>query len=105
VEVPVAAPKPTPAASAPTTVDGGVETYGSATPSKPATPAAEAALHAPTPAPEVRVEENDDLSIPVPAGAKCKRLGCGAEWEGEEISRGNGPKAVCHYHPMNVSTE
>ncbi|TXT12889.1 hypothetical protein VHUM_01290 [Vanrija humicola] len=78
----------------------GVETYGAKTPAKPATPAPQAALHADTPEPEVKEDEQDDLSLPVPAGAKCKRLGCGAEWEGEAVSRGDGEKAVCRYHPQ-----
>lgn len=51
---------------------------------------------------EVKEEEQDDLSAPVPDGARCKRLACGATWEGEQVSRGEGEKAVCRYHPQPV---
>lgn len=47
--------------------------------------------------------EQDDPSVPVPKGARCKRLACGATWEGEEVSRGDGEKAICRYHPQAVS--
>ncbi|KIR69599.1 hypothetical protein I312_101731 [Cryptococcus bacillisporus CA1280] len=49
---------------------------------------------------EVKEEEQDDLSVPVPDGARCKRLACGATWEGEQVSRGEGEKAVCRHHPQ-----
>lgn len=107
---PIVAPAPVAVKTeAPSTVAGGVETYGSAKP-KPAAVAAaanEAPIHTPTPAPapQKEVEEEDDLSVPVPEGAKCKRLGCGADWKGEAVSRGDGPEAVCHYHPMAVSMD
>lgn len=51
---------------------------------------------------EVKEEEQDDLSVPVPDGARCKRLACGATWEGEQVSRGEGEKAVCRHHPQPV---
>lgn len=94
------------AAPAATSVAGGVETYGS-TPAASAPssiPASMVPSSAPTPppAPEL-VEEDDDLSLPVPDGAKCKRLGCGAVWQGEAVSRGDGAEALCTYHPQAVS--
>lgn len=49
--------------------------------------------------------EDDDLSIPVPDTAPCKRLGCSARWEGEEVSRGDGAAAKCRYHPQGVSSQ
>ncbi|EIW66535.1 CORD and CS domain-containing protein [Tremella mesenterica] len=53
------------------------------------------------PAKGIEIEtEEDDLSLPVPEGTRCKRTTCGAIWEGEEISRGNGIKSKCKYHPQ-----
>jgi hypothetical protein len=98
--------KPAPAAEeapAMTASSGGVETYGS-------TPAASAPASVPTstvpskaPTPPPVEDEEDDLSLPVPEGAKCKRLGCGAAWQGAEVSRGDGPDAACTYHPQKVA--
>jgi hypothetical protein len=51
---------------------------------------------------EPEKEEEDDVSLPVPEGARCKRRACGAAWEGEGVSRGDGEKAKCRYHPMGV---
>jgi hypothetical protein len=53
--------------------------------------------------PKVVVVEEDDLSMPVPDGATCKRLGCAATWEGQDVSRGEGEKAKCRHHPQSVS--
>ncbi|OCF43365.1 CORD and CS domain-containing protein [Kwoniella heveanensis CBS 569] len=103
-------PKPAEALSGPTSVSAtGVETYGTAKPDKPEsgsrTPnansnvAVSSTASAPAPAQKV-VEEEDDLSIPVPQGAKCKRLGCGAEWVDEGVSRGQGEGSKCRYHPQ-----
>ena len=85
----------TPAAG-PTSVDGGVETYGSA----------HARKIVPAAAPHLVVEEKkpepleqDDLSIPVEKGEKCKRKGCSAEYVSDEVSRGDGPEAACVFHP------
>lgn len=108
-EVPKATAPKAKETEAPTASSGGVETYGSAPPSVPTTGAS---TPAPAPAtiatqkpaaPEPVVEVEDDLSLPVPDGARCKRLGCGAVWEGEAVSRGDGEKAVCTYHPQKVS--
>lgn len=107
-EKPAAAPAseaPADAAPAPTSSAGGVETYGS-TPaaSAPASvPASMVPSSAPTPPPAPVEDEEDDLSLPVPEGAKCKRLGCGVEWKGESVSRGDGAEAECTYHPQAVS--
>ncbi|KAK4685157.1 hypothetical protein P7C73_g5001, partial [Tremellales sp. Uapishka_1] len=95
-----APPKAAPTTEAPSVANltisaDGVETYGA-----PAAPPL-----APTNAPiaaapaVVKVEEEDDLSLPVPEGATCKRLGCGSKYEGE-VSRGTGDKATCTYHPQ-----
>ncbi|CAK9781265.1 chord-domain-containing protein [Cutaneotrichosporon oleaginosum] len=87
-----------PVAEAPKTTAGGVEVYGSARPAPAEVPESAIAPAAPpTPAP---VEEEDDESLPVPDGAKCKRFGCGAAWRGAAASRGDGPDAVCTYHPQ-----
>ncbi|BEI85294.1 hypothetical protein CcaverHIS002_0506950 [Cutaneotrichosporon cavernicola] len=93
----VVQPAQVPAAEAPaaTTSTDGVETYGSTPAETPSVSMAPS--KAPTPPPVV--EEEDDLSLPVPEGAKCKRLGCGAEWQGP-ASRGDGPEAGCTYHPQ-----
>ena len=74
-------------------------------PKPPSVPAQTAAVaQTPTPAPkEENVIEEDDLSLPVPEGSKCKRLGCGAKWQGEELSRGDGEQATCEFHPQAVS--
>ena len=87
------------------TVDeNGVETYGLAP--KPSTPAAASSTapiaSAPPPVLATVKDEEDDLSLPVPEGARCKRLGCEATWEGEGVSRGQGAKAQCRYHPQSV---
>jgi hypothetical protein len=87
------------------TVENGVETYsmgsgGNAGPSSAATSTAPIKMDAPAPEPEI--EEEDDASLPVPEGSRCKRRACGATWEGEDVSRGEGEKAKCRYHPMGV---
>ena len=46
------------------------------------------------------MHEEDDESVPVPPGAKCKRLACGVEWVSAEVSRGEGEGAKCRYHPQ-----
>lgn len=85
----------TSAVTGPTSVEGGVETYGSAHAQK-----------APAAVPQLVVEEKkpepleqDDLSIPVEKGEKCKRKGCSAEYISEEVSRGDGSEAKCVFHP------
>lgn len=86
------------AVSAPTSVEGETETYGSSIPPRIATTPAP-----PTPSivedkkPEPL--EQDDLSIPVEKGTKCKRKGCNAEYISDEVSRGDGPEAQCVFHP------
>lgn len=101
-------------ASEPThvSVENGVETYGTAnaaasssSSSSAGAAAALAPIQAGTPPPAAPVvDEEDDLSAPVPEGAKCKRRACGAVWEGEAVSRGQGEKAKCTYHPLGVSS-
>lgn len=86
--------------SVPTSVDGDTETYGTRIRSAPApTPV-------PTPTPQLVAEEKkpepleqDDPSISVEKGTKCKRKGCNAEYISDEISRGDGPEAKCVFHP------
>lgn len=83
-----------------------METYGVA-PKPPAAEASSSATTAIAPAPmaaslPIQTEE-DDLDAPVPTGAGCKRLGCKATWEGADVSRGQGEKAECKYHPQAVS--
>lgn len=92
---PVGTASSTTTVSAPTSVEGGTETYGSI-PQRMAT----------TPAPPPIVEERkaepleqDDPSIPVEKGTRCTRRGCNAEYVSDEISRGEGPEAQCVFHP------
>lgn len=84
--------------AAATSVEDGVETYGTAVAEKLAAPKEVQ--------PVVAVEEKkpepleqDDLSIPVEQGTKCKRRGCNAEYVSDEISRGDGYDAKCVFHP------
>lgn len=87
-----------------------METYGVA-PKPPTDPVASSSATtaiAPTPAAAAaapKETEEDDLGVPVPEGAGCKRLGCRATWEGEAVSRGQGEKAECKYHPQAVSCD
>ena len=105
-EVPISTPVPAAAKDEPNqiTVENGVETYGVAPPSAAASSSkptdTAAPIHAPTPPPAAVKHEEDDLALPVPSGARCKRQGCGAEWEGPDVSRGEGAKATCRYHPQ-----
>ncbi|KAG0043575.1 hypothetical protein BGZ83_011260 [Gryganskiella cystojenkinii] len=89
VNIPASTPSP-----APKTVEkNGTEVYGTAAPVAPKPVAS------PAPAPVVAepvVEEEDDLSVPVPAGKTCKRRGCGHAFVSEEVSR--GADVVCQYH-------
>jgi hypothetical protein len=87
--------------------EDGKEVYG-AKPKPPtdtdssSKPPATTAITPAAPAPaKVEIEE-DDESVPVPEGSRCKRLGCGSTWEGEDISRGEGDKASCTFHPQSV---
>ena len=82
--------------SGPTSVEGHTETYGA-----PAVPRS-----VPTPMPQPTVEEKkpepleqDDLSVPVERGTKCKRKGCNTEYISDDVSRGEGPEAQCVFHP------
>lgn len=68
------------------------------------TPAGPSKSSTPSPAQAPVEPEEDDLSVPVPEGTACKRLGCGARWAGEEVSRGaSGEGAKCRHHPQPVS--
>jgi len=58
----------------------------------------------PAPAPPV-VEEEDDLSVPVTSGTKCRRNGCHVKFVSEIESRqGEGEGTICTYHPSAVSS-
>ena len=81
--------------SAPTSVDGGTETYGSVPPRTVSTPVPPPIVEEKKP----ELLEQDDLSIPVEKGAKCTRKGCNAEYVSDEVSRGDGPEAQCVFHP------
>lgn len=72
----------------PETNPDGTEVYGSQNKSAPQTVA-------PAASPEKKEQplEQDDPNIPIPEGAKCKRLGC-------DISHSGGDeKGVCVFHP------
>jgi len=46
------------------------------------------------------IEEEDDLTAPVPSDATCKRIGCKVVFVSDEDSRmGDGEASVCTYHP------
>ncbi|GHJ86510.1 hypothetical protein NliqN6_2912 [Naganishia liquefaciens] len=101
--------------------ENGVETYGTPSASKAAsgttTPAAAAASAPVKPALPEKVdwaarEDKDPADVKVPKGSKCKRRGCGAEWEGEDggvrgetegwkkSQSGQGEECgECRYHP------
>lgn len=91
-------------ATAPSKVDKhGTETYGSTpAPVVAAVPAtipqstSTSAPPAPAPEPEPVVEEEDDLSVAVPAGKTCLRRGCGHAYVSEDVSRGDD--VSCEYH-------
>jgi CHORD len=84
------------AVSVPMSVDAaGVETYGTLKSATPAPVIPPPALEEKKPEPL----EQDDPSVPVQKGTKCRRLGCNAEHISDEVSRGNGPGAICVFHP------
>lgn len=99
VEAPAKAePEPAKTEAAHVTNEG-VEVYGK----KQSEPVVEAqpAAAAPPPVEEKKPEviEEDDESLPVPEGTTCKRRGCGRVWKDQATSRGDGPEAVCRFHP------
>jgi hypothetical protein len=54
-----------------------------------------------TPSPVI---EEDDLDVPVNAGTKCRRNGCGTVFVTDDVNRkGDGDGTVCTYHPAPVS--
>ena len=81
--------------AAPTSVEGTTEVYGTS----------QRMVTSPAPTPVVMEEkkrepfEQDDLSMPVEKGTKCKRNGCNAVYVSDEVSRGEGPEAKCVFHP------
>lgn len=83
--------------SAPTSVDGGTEVYGSSTPSQKIVRTA-----TPQPPTEPEPLEQDDPSIPIEKGTKCTRKGCCEEYMSDEVSRGDGERAKCVFHPGYV---
>ncbi|KAL8293080.1 hypothetical protein RQP46_000774 [Phenoliferia psychrophenolica] len=100
----VVAPKPAPAAAAPTTLDAdGKEVYGQAAPAAttstlpplpPAPTPTATALDAVKPVSTEYVEEQDDPELSYVKGATCKRRGCGVSWDGESREG-----EECRYHP------
>ncbi|KAJ9116812.1 hypothetical protein QFC24_006617 [Naganishia onofrii] len=110
---------PPASASASSVSKDGVETYGTtssgqATPSGVTTPAT--APPAPPVKPEkvdwAAKEERDPADARVSKGSRCKRRGCGAEWDGEDggvrsetegwkKSQEGTESGECRYHPGN----
>ncbi|SCV69053.1 BQ2448_2073 [Microbotryum intermedium] len=101
-EKPVAPPKATVVESTPAPVSTGVngqETYGAPVTSLPPPPSRAASSSSATlkdrqPVSTEYVEEQDDPSVTVPAGARCKRRACGATFE-LSTSRHD---TECQYH-------
>ncbi|KAL1710044.1 HSP20-like chaperone [Schizophyllum commune] len=89
-DAPEEAPQPTPppaAAAAPV-------------PTSLPPPPAQAAAPAKKPAPAPVVEEEDDLSAPVPSGTVCRHKGCNTVFVSDEVNRqGDGEGTICTYHP------
>ena len=83
--------------SAPTSMDGATEVYGSSIP-------VQKVIRTATPQPPVEPEplEQDDPSIPIEEGTKCTRKGCNEVYMSDEVSRGDGPQARCVFHPGYV---
>ncbi|KAG9003367.1 hypothetical protein FRB90_011194 [Tulasnella sp. 427] len=82
-----------------TTADG-KEVYSTGLSARPSAPESS---RAPTPAPPLQVEEDeDDLAAPVTEGSRCLRNGCKATFVSEEESRkGDSENATCVYHPKS----
>ncbi|KAJ9101869.1 hypothetical protein QFC21_003209 [Naganishia friedmannii] len=120
---PAIAPSPnaTPAsASASSVSKDGVETYGTtssgqATPSGVATPATAPATKPvkPEKVDWAAKEDHDPADAKITKGSRCKRRGCGAEWDGEDggvrsetegwkkSQEGTEESGECRYHPGN----
>lgn len=106
LEKEVAAPKPAPAAVAPSQLDAdGKEVYGGAAPAAttstlpplPPAPTPTAAMEPAKPVSTEYVEEQDDPELPCVKGATCKRRSCGVSWDGESREG-----EECRYHPGGV---
>lgn len=101
VEAPPPAPKPAPANVTPAPAPAPSYTPTPAPPAA-APKAAPISSSVPTgdstpsaPKPAVEEDEDDDPAVPVPAGSRCKRRGCGAEHNGSGSREGE----KCVYHP------
>ncbi|KAI9499450.1 chord-domain-containing protein [Zychaea mexicana] len=79
----------------------GVEVYGqqAQSPAVPKATATAAEAEKKKNQEEIEEEEEDDESVPVAAGATCKRKGCGVQYKDDATSRGQGAEAKCVYHP------
>jgi hypothetical protein len=81
-----------PEVAAPSSVTDGVESYGAASAEKPLPK-----VSATPPPPKVEKPlEQDPEGATIPAGAKCKRLGCNAQFQGGERQL---EKEKCVFHP------
>lgn len=78
---------------------GGKESYST----KPSESSSNLVSRAATPKPEPVVIEEDDLTVTVVPGTLCKRQGCSTVFVSDTENRqGDGPGAVCAYHPRPV---
>lgn len=78
----------------------GKETYSS-NPRAATQTLAKVAPPEPVPPPE---DEEDDTSIPVEPGVKCRRNGCKHTFVSDAVSRlEGGDESECRYHPLPVS--
>jgi hypothetical protein len=83
--------------AAPTSVEGGTEVYGSVQRTMTPVPRALTPMVVDEKKPEPL--EEDDPSLPVEPGTKCRRRGCNAEYVSDEISRAEGYDSNCVFHP------
>jgi len=90
--LPPSAPEPTPPTSS--TSSNGVETYGTPLPAAPPLPVPTPQA-TPKPTSTSYIEEQDDPSIKLENGMKCKRKSCGKTYE---VGMERGEEECC-YHP------
>ncbi|RHZ88474.1 hypothetical protein Glove_22g19 [Diversispora epigaea] len=79
--------------------ENGVEVYETSTKYTPPAPQPPLQQFEKIVPPPEKEPEEDDPSIPVTIGTKCKRNACNYLFVDEATSRGEGPEAKCDHHP------